>query len=91
MKYVIEHPLEASCTAESLQRQEAQLPADPEVRLYHTFVSLTQRRAIRLFEAPDRVRLIDYLDANDLPYDRIWTIELEMEAGRPVAPARPSW
>ena len=89
MKYVIEHPLEVSCTPESLHRQEARLPADPDVRLYHTFVSLTQRRAVRLFEAPDRVRLIHYLDTNDLPYDRIWTVELEMEAGTVVAAGQP--
>jgi len=53
-------------------------------------VSLTHRRAIRLFEAPDRVRLINYLDANDLPYDRVWTIELEMEDARVVTAGEPA-
>ncbi len=89
MKYVIEHPLDVTSTPESLQQQEARLPADGDVKLVHTLVSFTHRRAIRLFEAPNRGRLLAYLDDHDLPYDRIWTIELETEAGRVPAAAQP--
>jgi len=82
MRFVIEHPMEAGCTRERVDEIHRNATVDPDITWYRTFLNLTEGRGVCLFDAPDRDRLIKWLDDNDMGYDRIYPVELEGEHGR---------
>jgi len=84
MRFLVEHPMEAGCTRESVEEMRRNATVDPDIKWYRTFLNLGEGRGVCLFDAPDRDRLIKWLGDNDMRYDRLYPIELEYAGGEIV-------
>ncbi len=81
MRYVIEHQFDPGTTRSQFDECEKKLTSDPDIRHHHSFVNLSEGRAMCTFDAPDREKLERWLDENNMSYQSIWAVELEGEHG----------
>ena len=79
MKFLMMHPLEPGTTRERLEEMAAGFP--PEIRDLHSFVNLTEGKAVCVFEAPNRRFVANWMDEHHLAYDAIWPVEVECNEG----------
>jgi len=81
MRYVVEHKLDPGTTRSQFDECEKKLTTSPDIRDHHSFINLSEGRAICTFDAPDREKLERWLDENKMSFESIWAVELEGEHG----------
>ena len=54
---------------------------DPVVQGYHSYMNLTEGKAMCIFEAPSKEAMARWFEKMNLPYDDITQIELEGDKG----------
>ena len=84
MRFLVAHRLESGFTREKLIELQRSTQTDPEVRGYRSFLNLTEGKGICIFDAPDKDRLVSWLEKSQLPYEYIWPVELEGEHGEVI-------
>ncbi|KKL84791.1 hypothetical protein LCGC14_1961210 [marine sediment metagenome] len=84
MRFLVTHPLEPDVTREKVIEVLRAAQADPCIKGYRSFLSLSEFKGVCVFDAPDRDSLVKWLESNKLPYEDIWTVELEGEHGELV-------
>lgn len=81
MKLLITHKLPSEITREQLAGFAKVTQTDPNIKGLRSYVSLTQHKAVCLFEAASRERLAKWMEEHQMPYDDIWAVEVEGERG----------
>ena len=84
MRFLVAHSLEAGISRDKAVEMLRSVATDPDIRSYRSFLNLADGKGICLFDAPDRDRLIRWLDDNKLPYDYVWTVDFEAEHGEMI-------
>ena len=81
MRFLVTHVLEPGFTKDKAIEIAKLTQTDPDVKGYRSFLSPTAGKGICIFDAPDKDRLVKWLDEHKLAYETIWPVELESDRG----------
>jgi len=79
MRFLVIHPLEAGTTRERLMEMASSAP--PEIKGLHSYVNLSEGKAVCVFDAPDRPFVLRWLDEQHIAYEAVWPVEVECKEG----------
>ena len=79
-----------SITRQQVEQISEASQQDPQIHGQHSYLNLTEGKAMCIFEAPSREAMARWFEKMNLPYDDITQVELEGDKGTVTdAGARP--
>lgn len=81
MRFMVCHTLAPNTSPEDAQHNQRLTQRDKRVRGYRSFISLSDGKAVCIYDAPDQAALEAWLQSSDLPYEAIHEVEFEGDRG----------
>jgi hypothetical protein len=82
MRYFVIHTLPKGLSVEDIRRIQASVQSDADVHGIHSYVNLSEGKAVCIFEATSREKLEAFFRRSNLAFDSIVPVELEGEHGQ---------